>query len=151
MELGIIISSFGFSSLYHPYNVRTIGNYNNPRAYWNTTKVSRGSFGLLGVFLRGAGLCHLGNEKAVHARDVASAGVSKERCFAKSPERRRSPRSKCMNALQRFGDRDFAEGVPPPSAFTLTSEPAAEACLTGSQPGMPCRIRSAFFDGVMWP
>lgn len=54
-----------------------------------------------------------------------------------------------MNALQRFGDRDFAVGVPPPSAFTLTSEPAAEPCLAGSQPSMPCRIRSAFFDGVM--
>ncbi len=47
-----------------------------------------------------------------------------------------------MNALQRFGDRDFAEGVPPPSAFTLTSGPAAEPCLAGSQPGMPCKIRS---------
>jgi hypothetical protein len=54
-----------------------------------------------------------------------------------------------MNALQRFGDRDRAESVPPPSAFTLTSDPAAEPCLAGSQPGIPCRIRSAFFDGVM--
>jgi len=44
-----------------------------------------------------------------------------------------------MNALQRFGERDFAEGIPPPSAFTLTSEPVAEACLTGSQPGIPCK------------
>ena len=56
-----------------------------------------------------------------------------------------------MTALQRFRDRDFAKDIPPPSAFTLTSELAAEPCLAGSQPGMPCRIRSAFFDGVMWP
>src|SRR5882672_4778764 len=48
-----------------------------------------------------------------------------------SPKRRRSPRSR--NALQRFGYRDFAESVPPLSAFTLSSEPAAEPCL-GERP-----------------
>jgi hypothetical protein len=76
---------------------------------------------------------------------VTRCKLISSRVAAWSPERRRSPRNR--NALQRFGDRDFAEGVPPPSAFTLTSEPVAELCLAGSQPGMPCRIRSAFFDG----
>jgi hypothetical protein len=82
--------------------------------------------------------------------EPANCSANPANCVAaRSPERRRSPRNR--NALQRFGDRRLAVSVPSPSAFTLTPEAAAELCFAGSQPGMPCRIRSAFFDGVMWP
>jgi hypothetical protein len=59
-----------------------------------------------------------GLRETAHTKDAASAGVRKEQSFAKILERRSSPRN--QNALQRFRGRDFAESVPPPSAFTLT-------------------------------
>ena len=61
-----------------------------------------------------------------------SAQSTSPRVAARSPERRRSPRNR--NALQRFGDRDFSEGVPPPSAFTLTDFRTGGGTLFGRLP-----------------
>ncbi len=46
--------------------------------------------------------------------------------------------------------RGFVGLVLAPSAFTLSSG-SPEPSAIGSHPGIPCRMRSAFLAGVMWP
>jgi len=58
----------------------------------------------------------------------------------RSGDVRREPER--ASALRRL---EFFQAVPPPSAFTLTLE-ATEPGLTGPQPGMSCRMESAFFS-----
>jgi hypothetical protein len=91
----------------------------------------RGEYGLAHTQVRFSGVCSC-DRQAVDAR--------------RRTRRLWAGRHICCH----FFEGVFGGSVPASAAFTLPGV-SPEPSAIGSHPGMPCKMRSAFFAGVMWP
>jgi hypothetical protein len=130
-----------------------------PRQFWNRAPNPQSA----GARLRKKPNGNAGASiEAKESRNKSASAVAHQEDFPTMlPDRRGStrrcskkvaspPAFRSIPAPHFFFVRGFADFAAAPPACTLSvAAPALSA--TGSHPGMPCRMRSAFLAGVMWP